>query len=175
MQTNYFTNCNTVEDTKKLYKELAMKHHPDLGGSTVTMQEINAQYDTKLKQLDGQTSTDSSGNTHKYKYSAETEYVSMEIIDKLLSLKMVNVEIFLVGTWIWIEGETKPYKEELKALKCRWHSTRKLWYFTSSNKNKHYRKSGNGIDDIAKAYGATKIKDKDKTKSKSKKVLANCG
>lgn len=172
MQINYFVDCSTVEETKKLYKELALKNHPDLGGSTTVMQEINAQYEVKLKCLDGQTSTDKQGKTHTYKYNAETEYVSMEIIDKLLSLKMPNVEIFLVGTWIWIEGDTKPFKEQLKALKCRWHSTRKLWYFTSSS-NKKYRKSSAGIDDIASAYGATKIRDKDKaTKSKSKVLVS---
>jgi len=170
MQTNYFNDCSTVEETKKLYKELALKNHPDLGGSTTIMQEINAQYEAKLKRLDGHTSTDKQGTTHTYKYDPETENKLMEIIDKLLSLKMINVDIFLVGTWIWIDGETKAYKEELKALKCRWHSTRKLWYFAISS-NRRYRKSGEGINDIAEAYGATKIKNTAKKKSKSKVLL----
>lgn len=167
MKTNYFADCDTVEKTKKLYKELALKNHPDLGGKTAVMQEINAQYEAKLKGLDGQTSTDKEGNSHTYKYNSENESKLIEIIDKLLSLQMLNVDIFLVGTWIWIDGETKPYKEALKALKCRWHSTRKLWYFTQNQNNRSYRKSSLGIDDIASAYGATKIRDKAK-KSKSK-------
>jgi len=169
MKTNYFIDCNTVEETKKLYKELALKNHPDLGGSTAIMQEINAQYEAILKRLDGQTSTDKQGRTHTYKYDREAEYVAMEIIDRLLSLRMQNVNIFLIGTWVWIEGETKPYKEQLKALKCRWHSTRKLWYYTDTTKNKSRRRSSKGFDDIADTYGFTKIKDKDK---KSKVLIS---
>lgn len=169
MQTNYFIDCSTVEETKKLYKELPLKNHPDLGGSTAIMQEINAQYEAKLKRLDGQTSTNEKGMTHTYKYDAETEAKLIEIIDQLLALQMPSVEIFLVGTWIWVHGKTKPFKEQLKALKCRWHSTRKLWYF-AINSSRRYRKSGEGIDDIVQAYGASKI---NKTTKKKLKVLAS--
>jgi hypothetical protein len=159
---NYFKKCSTVAEVKKLYKELAMINHPDLGGDTAIMQEINKQYEEILKRLDGETTIDSEGKSHTYKYNQETEEKLMIIIDQLLSLKMVNVDIFLVGSWIWIDGETKPYKEELKSLNCRWHSIRKCWYFAGSPSL--YRKnSSKGIDDIAQAYGATKISNKAKT------------
>lgn len=41
----YFTNCRTLDDLKKEYRRLAMKHHPDHGGDTATMQAINGEYD----------------------------------------------------------------------------------------------------------------------------------
>ena len=34
------------------------------------------------------------------------------------------------GCCIWVEGETKPYKEELKELGFRWGKARKAWYYT---------------------------------------------
>ncbi len=37
----YFSNCNTVDEIKARFKELARKHHPDLGGDTETMKQIN--------------------------------------------------------------------------------------------------------------------------------------
>ena len=40
----YFDHLSTVEDIKPHYKKLAMENHPDRGGNTATMQEINAQY-----------------------------------------------------------------------------------------------------------------------------------
>ena len=41
----YFAGCRTPEEVRERYKELAKQHHPDAGGSTDTMQEINAQRD----------------------------------------------------------------------------------------------------------------------------------
>lgn len=40
----YFDNCHTAEEAKRIYRQLAMLHHPDHGGSTAVMQDINAEY-----------------------------------------------------------------------------------------------------------------------------------
>jgi len=45
MKTTYFINCKTLDEVKKLYKNLALQHHPDRpGGNTEVMQRINAEY-----------------------------------------------------------------------------------------------------------------------------------
>ena len=41
----YFINIESLADLKKKYRELAIKNHPDNGGDTVVMQEINKEYD----------------------------------------------------------------------------------------------------------------------------------
>ena len=45
MNIKYFYDCHSLEDVKRKYKELAMLHHPDRGGNTATMQEINNEYE----------------------------------------------------------------------------------------------------------------------------------
>lgn len=40
----YFKDCLTLDEVKAMYKKLAKEHHPDHGGSTETMQQINAEY-----------------------------------------------------------------------------------------------------------------------------------
>ena len=42
---NYFENISSLEQLKKQYKELALQHHPDRGGDTEIMKEINNQYE----------------------------------------------------------------------------------------------------------------------------------
>jgi hypothetical protein len=122
MATDFFFSINTVEEVKKHYRDLARKNHPDLGGSLEVMQEINAQYHKKLLSLNN-----ISSDGHVYKYNQKPE---QSIMDKLHEfLKIPNLDISLIGVWIWITGDTKPVKEELKLLGSSWHSKRKMWYW----------------------------------------------
>ena len=40
---------NTIQEVKSAYKKLAFQYHPDKGGSTEIMQEINNEYDKLIK------------------------------------------------------------------------------------------------------------------------------
>lgn len=40
----YFNNCRTLEDVKREYHRLSKIHHPDIGGDTTIMAEINREY-----------------------------------------------------------------------------------------------------------------------------------
>lgn len=47
----YFNDIETYAEADRLYRELAKKHHPDKGGDTVIMQEINAEYQEVIEYL----------------------------------------------------------------------------------------------------------------------------
>jgi curved DNA-binding protein CbpA len=49
MKTKYFEGCTSLDEVKSRYKELALKHHPDRGGDTKTMQAINLEYESIKK------------------------------------------------------------------------------------------------------------------------------
>jgi curved DNA-binding protein CbpA len=42
---NYFKNIESLADLKKQYRALALANHPDRGGDTLVMQEINLQFE----------------------------------------------------------------------------------------------------------------------------------
>ena len=42
---NYFEGCDTLEEVEARYRELARENHPDLGGDTSVMADINRQHD----------------------------------------------------------------------------------------------------------------------------------
>jgi hypothetical protein len=48
----YFQNCTTLDALTKERNRLAKIHHPDVGGSLATMQDINAQFDEAKKRLE---------------------------------------------------------------------------------------------------------------------------
>ncbi len=148
---NYFADCQNVADVKKLYRQLALKNHPDKGGDTATMQRINAQYTLALKRFDGTKSEDG----YTYKYNAATEAAAMEKINELLKTK-INVDIQLIGQWVWVSGETKKYKDTLKALKFQWHAKRGCWFWRSEEYRAN-RQSRKDLSAIALKYGCTEF------------------
>ncbi|MGN0106713.1 MAG: J domain-containing protein [Hominilimicola sp.] len=150
----WFNNPKTLEELKKQYKALALKHHPDRGGKTFDMQTINAEYDILFARLKN-IHTSASGNT----YTATTETTETpdefkNIIDKLIHLDGLQIEI--CGSWLWITGTTFKHKAVLKALKFRWSKSKAAWYYHTAD----YRKSSNKtftLDQIRDLYGSEAI------------------
>lgn len=152
--TKYFETCRTLDELKKLYKAAAMKHHPDLGGSTATMQAINAEYETRFEVLkrsqNEQAAEDTTGRTR-----ATTENAGdfIAIISHLL--RMDGLEIELCGRWLWIGGNTKAHKDELKACGCRWSQTKKLWSWHFREEGDHWHRGKQSMAQIRAKYGST--------------------
>lgn len=157
-----FGNCKTPADVKKLYRELAMKWHPDINPSpeaTAMMQQINAAYHAALKKLDGHTERGTDNRDHKYTYNAAEEEAAINIINQILALQMPDVEVVMIGYWVWVIGETKPYRHELgkNGLKLSWHGQRKAWFWKPEGWKSFYSKTAS-LDDLADYYGAKSFK-----------------
>ena len=154
---NYFKNCKTVAEVKKYYRKLAMLCHPDReGGDLTAMQEVNRQYQLALQNLHGQRAYSSDGREFTYQYDQHLEQLLMAKLEELLRLSMGNVEIHIIGTWIWVTGDTKPFKEALKKLQLAYHWQRQCWYFHDGNSS--YRRSNDSLDELAEKYGARSFK-----------------
>ena len=44
MAMTYFQNIHSLADLKKEYRRLALEHHPDKGGDTAIMQQVNTEF-----------------------------------------------------------------------------------------------------------------------------------
>ncbi len=161
----YFKNVNDLQELRKQYKELLKKHHPDNGGNVSEMQEINAEYDklfTALKDKHESKSADNESKQSDYNanmYDWENDKALREVLEKIINFD--GIEIILVGAWIWLDGNTYPYKNELKTIGFRWSRNRKKWYWN----NGEYTGRGNkkiSFSDIENKYGSTKFKTQSK-------------
>ena len=45
----YFHNIHSLADLKKEYRRLALQHHPDKGGDTAIMQQVNTEFERLFK------------------------------------------------------------------------------------------------------------------------------
>jgi hypothetical protein len=146
---DFFQGLTSVEDIKSTYRTLARQHHPDLGGSLETMKMLNSQYHAKLKSVNG-----SQSGEHTYNYNQKIEQDIIDKINELLLLSDVIVD--LIGTWIWVRGETKPHREKLKELGCFWHAGRKVWYWKPKGFGRS-RSNPGSLDSLALKYGCTQF------------------
>lgn len=155
MKFNYFYNCKSVEEVKKTYRNLCFKYHPDLPtGNCEVMKEINAEYEKAFKffQKDEQVRAKSQ--------SAEIPEDFKNIINKLINLEGVKIEI--VGTWVWLSGETTYYKELLKSVGFRWSAKKNSWYYTADKLKKHATKMT--LEEIKNKYGCKVVANKMQSK-----------
>ena len=162
--THFFAGCKDVIEIKKLYRELALRWHPDRpGGDTATMQEINRQYKEALKNQDRAEYRDEAGDPHTYYYNESREDALIAKIAEVIKsgiLDAGDVELWLVGTWLWVMGNTYPHREKLgkKGLGFSWNgaANRKCWqWHTGGWKGS---KSPYSFEELAARYGATRVK-----------------
>ena len=145
----YFTNCKTAEELKKEYHRLARENHPDLGGDTATMQQINAEFEKAAERIaSGYTMDDQNAES-----AADiAEFAS--VLNILFGLG--GIEIELCGTWLWITGSTYAHKDAIKAAGCKWSAKKKAWYYHSGEYTRKSRK-GYSMDEIRDLHGSKKL------------------
>lgn len=146
----YFNSCHSIDDVKHLYKQLAKQHHPDMGGRTETMQEINSEYSYVIaKLLKGSNLT-----VEEMESSILSSQNYRNAIDSIIGF--VNITIELVGTWIWVTGNTYPYKDYLKENGFCYSHPKKAWYYRSEEFKAKFS-SKMELSALKRIYGSTTI------------------
>lgn len=138
----------SLDELKKQYFKLAKIYHPDAGGTTRQFQDLQAEYERLFQKiLKG-------GNLSQEDQDNETaiDETIRSIIDEIIKLPGLNIEI--VGKWLWVSGDTKPVKDELKAAGLSYikKEGKSYWIFAGTK----VRKGGQlSMEEIKSKYGAT--------------------
>jgi hypothetical protein len=156
---HYFTDCQSLEEAKSLYKKLARQHHPDLGGDTRTMQEINAQYATFQANFVRTSERARQQQAHAEGKKTAADYHDLDEVAETLRVKIeavlnMGLDVELCGLWLWVTGDTKPHKEELKALGFRWSPHKTAWYYPAVPS---FNRIPRSMDDIRQMHGSMKF------------------
>lgn len=158
----YFKDLTSMEIVKKQYRKLAMKYHPDReNGNEEIFKEINNEYENAINIA-------KENELKKSKSKKEEDFIKNQyrnssnfrgIIDKLIQLVNINIEI--CGTWLYLTGDTYPIKDYLKnEFGAFWSKSKKCWIISPQGKNFHKSKGykGKNMGSIRNIYGSEKIK-----------------
>ena len=116
------------------------------------MKAINNEYDMLFPRLKDVHKT-REGETYTAKNaSTETPNQFKDLIAKLMKMDGITIEV--IGCFVWVTGDTKPYKEQLGELCFRWHGSKKAWYLKPENYRKRNSKEY-GFDEIRAMYGTS--------------------
>jgi hypothetical protein len=166
MKPNYFTDCNDQKAIKTRFRELVMIHHPDRGGDTATMQEINAQYETAMRA----SYTEDEKTSRSVDWWMEQEQAMMDVLAKLAHAGLVDfLTVELLGVWLWVSGDTRPHKEALKACGLFWSKQKAAWYWRSPAHRVPRRNAPNGsLDELRSGFGSQPFQKAGKAKKAKK-------
>ena len=152
----YFKNCKNIEDVKETYRKLAKKLHPDCGGDAEEFKKMMNEYKAAFncfKNIHRNQKADQTEQKTEYREQTAEEFA--DIINKVIHLDGVEIEI--VGSWVWLSGNTYPHKETIKAAGFFFSSKHKKWYWNGATKKsrKHTRLTFEQVKDI---HGSQKVK-----------------
>lgn len=143
----WFKDCQSLDEVKAMYKQLAKQYHPDLGGDTVTMQEINREYAIAIAKA-AKGANLSEEETEKEILSSE-EY--RKAVERIIHLDGITIEF--VGYWIWVTGKTYPVRKTLKEAGYFFAPKKLAWYFRTE-KYKVSKGGTKSLDEIRAKYGS---------------------
>jgi len=143
-----FKGIEGLNEAKRVYRNLAKQLHPDVGGNTELFKILNQVYNQILE--------------HGINFFSDEKFdLELEkVISKILHFENLIIEV--IGSWIWLSGETKSIKEELKEIGFRWRSKKKMWSY-GEMKGKRNHKEQN-MDSIKSKYGCQEVKTQQRTK-----------
>jgi hypothetical protein len=128
---NYFQHCQSVEETKKRYRELLMQYHPDHAGEEgkATTKEIISQFNAFLNGFMSH-SFNSYYEDKEWKPAPGAETPFQEILQKIINF---DYEIEIIGYWIYCFNSYE-IKEHLRELGFWFNRKHKAWVYSGRAK-----------------------------------------
>ena len=147
-----------IKEISKAYRQKIFSCHPDHGGTDSKFIALQKAYTTVMTSIKytGKRFNKESQSMEDILKNYEEALINkmMELINNLSHVKDININI--MGDWIWLDGDTKPYKDKIKSMNFKFSKNKTAWYWHDGT----YRKRGRtnySMSDIELRHGKVKI------------------
>lgn len=163
--TKYFKDCKTLKEGTKRYRELMMKLHPDHGGDHNEVIEMQHQFEVFVK-----TATREAVEDAVPEKGMDGKMRSQAFTDTLQSILQSNVEVEIIGDWIWVFDSAPGDTFKLTMLGFIFSKKHNGWYWTeddaykpppSPSSTQTPPRSRFSTEDLRNVWGNEKKRDKD--------------
>lgn len=155
----FFFACKTLQDVKTKYRELVYLYHPDReNGNLEIMKQVNAEYEKIFEYIKNNPINEQEKKSYYY---ANVNDGYREQIEKIVFIPEISIEI--CGSWIWINGNTKPVKDIIKDAGFSWANNKKAWYWKPYTQKSHKHTAWD-MDKIRNTYGSQKVENQERDK-----------
>lgn len=153
----FFSNIQTLEDLKKVYRKLALKLHPDNNnGNDTDFKSMQNEYDKLYQSLYHTKDKKDTKQNASYEDIRKESDLFKDIISALMKFDDITIDI--VGSWLWVYGNTYACKDIIKGLGFKWASKKQKWYYHDINDG--WEKKGKALNyaEITSIHGCDTVK-----------------
>lgn len=162
---NPFSKATTETECKEIYRELFKAH----SSNREAMVTINAQLKEAIEAIKAQpapqqpaalptTTTPTQPTKPAPIPAADKLEAAKAIAAKVSTLPGLSVEI--AGTWVWVTGDTKQQKDQLRSFSFKYSPKKSAWYW---HNGPFFRSKNNlPLEQIRVKYGSTQPENENK-------------
>ena len=89
----------------------------------------------------------------------ESTELKQNIVNAIETLEEVEgISLEVCGSWLWVDGDTKPVKDLIKSVGGRWAVKKKKWYVRPEGAKWFHRKEQD-MERIREGYGSVMVKE----------------
>lgn len=152
----FFSNVTSLDELRLQFKKNVKLLHPDNGGNEADFKAMNNEYNDLFKMLErGYTQTKTEEQEQKKNpFDIKVDEALREILLKIINFD-INIEI--VGSWIWCDGNTISYKEALKEYGFKWSKARQKWHWSIDDGCSWYKGKKKDFNELRSIYGSVNV------------------
>ena len=89
----------------------------------------------------------------------ENTELKQNVVNAIETLEEVEgISLEVCGSWLWVDGDTKPVKDLIKSVGGRWVAKKKKWYVRPEGAKWFHRKEQD-MERIREGYGSVMVKE----------------